>query len=236
MTQFKEKSGDNQSSVSVGLFNYPVLMAADILLYGAKWVPVGDDQTQHLEIARDLALRVNHKFAAVYPEGVFIVPEEAKKQQAFIKRDSGGRIRSLVDPLKKMSKSIKDPRGTILLNDAPADAAKKIMGATTDSVGAVNYDWERQPGITNLLEILAQITERPISDVREEWTGRERYGDLKKAVADAVEQFLTNFQAAYHSVDATMLVKKLETDEAAMREVANATLLKVQRAVGLRER
>jgi len=236
MTQFKEKAGDNQASVSVGLFNYPVLMAADVLLYGAKWVPVGDDQTQHLEIMRDVALRMNHKFADVYPDGVFIVPEEVKKQQAFIKRDGGGRVRSLVDPTKKMSKSVKDPRGTILLSDDPAAAAKKVMSATTDSVGVINYDWENQPGITNLLEILAQLTQRPQTEVTTEWTGRDKYGELKKAVATVVSEFLEGFQAKYRAINQATLLAKLEADEAAMRIVANETLLRAQRAVGLRPR
>lgn len=235
MTQFKEKS-DGQSNVSVGLFNYPVLMAADILLYGAKWVPVGDDQTQHLEITRDIAQRVNHKFADIYPDGVFVVPEDTEKQLAFAKRDQGIRIRSLVNPEKKMSKSIKDPRGTILLSDEPSVAAKKVMGATTDSLGSVKFDWKNQPGITNLLQILAHLSGRQQVEVNAEWEGNERYGDLKKAVAVEVEKFLTAFQAAYYALDQDELMNKLEVDEQTMTEVANATLLRTQRAVGLRPR
>src|SRR6266550_3135841 len=136
MTQFKDKSGGQElgtgnSGVSVGLFNYPVLMAADILLYNAKYVPVGDDQKQHIELARDLALRLNNKFTDVFPDGVFTtVPEDWSKQLAFAKRDSGVRIRSLRNPEKKMSKSVEDPAGTITMTDDPASAAKKVMGAT----------------------------------------------------------------------------------------------------------
>jgi tryptophanyl-tRNA synthetase len=230
MTQFKDKSGDGEESVTVGLFNYPVLMAADILLYNARWVPVGDDQKQHLEIARDLGMRLNSKFN----EELFVVPEDWKKQLEFAKRDNGVRIRSLVNPEKKMSKSIADPRGTILLSDDPAAAAKKVTGATTDSVGAVHFDWGNQPGVTNLLQMLALLTGRAQDEVNSEWTGNERYGDLKKSVAEAVESFLADFQAKYRSVNEAALLAKLEESEASMSITANETLLKVQKAVGLR--
>ncbi|HET8690468.1 MAG TPA: tryptophan--tRNA ligase [Candidatus Saccharimonadales bacterium] len=230
MTQFKEKSAGSDS-VSVGLFDYPVLMAADILLYGAKWVPVGDDQKQHLEIARDIALRFNGKFG-----DIFTVPEPWQKQFEFVSLDSGVRIRSLVDPTKKMSKSISDPKGTILLSDEPKAAAKKVMGATTDSLARVNFDWDNQPGITNLLQMLSLLTHTPQGEVNDTWTGQTSYGELKTAVASAVEQFLVDFQAKYRAVDEAKLLAKLEADEAAMNQVANATLLKVQQAVGLRSK
>lgn len=228
MTQYKDKSA-NEANVTVGLFNYPVLMAADMLLYGAKWVPVGDDQRQHLEITRDLGMRLNNRFGEV-----FVIPHEWSKQLEFASRDNGVRIRSLINPEKKMSKSVSDPRGTILLNDDPKDAARKIMGATTDSVNAIHFDWENQTGVTNLLQILALLSERPQDKVNAEWEGNERYGDLKKEVAEAVEQFLTAFQARYHAVSDDTLFAKLESSEAAMSLVANETLLNVQRAVGLR--
>lgn len=228
MTQFKEKSAD-ESNVTVGLFNYPILMAADILLYGARWVPVGDDQKQHLEITRDIAVRINNKFGEL-----FTIPEDWKKQLEFANLDSGVRVRSLAHPDKKMSKSIDDPRGTILLSDAPADAAKKVMSATTDSVGEIHFDWEKQPGITNLLQILSLLDGREQAEVTAEWEGKSSYGDLKKAVAEAVEAFLTDFQAKVQAVDEAALLSKLETSEAHMREVSGETLLKVQQAVGLR--
>lgn len=228
MTQFKEKSTD-EANVSVGLFNYPVLMAADILLYGAKYVPVGDDQKQHLEITRDIAIRMNNKFGEL-----FVVPEMWQKQLEFASLDNGVRIRSLTNPDKKMSKSIEDPRGTILLSDDPADAAKKVMSATTDSNGEIKYDWGFQPGITNLLQMLALLTDRDQSHVNAEWEGKSSYGELKQAVAEAVQSFLTDFQARYNAVDETKLMAKLEASEAHMRDVAGATLLKVQQAVGLR--
>lgn len=229
MTQFKDKSGSDESGVSVGLFNYPVLMAADILLYGARWVPVGDDQKQHVEITRDLAIRLNNKFGAL-----FTAPEDWKKQLEFSKRDDGVRIRSLVNPQKKMSKSVSDPRGTILLNDKPADAAKKVMGATTDSIGKITFDWNEQPGITNLLQILSLMTGRKQSDINAEWEGKESYGDLKKATADAVEHFLSDFQGRLDDVDENKLMWKLESSEMAMQSAANQTLYRVQQAVGLR--
>lgn len=230
MTQFKEKSSD-EANVSVGLFNYPVLMAADILLYGARYVPVGDDQKQHLEITRDIAVRMNNKFGEL-----FTVPEDWKHQLDFASLDSGVRIRSLANPEKKMSKSIEDPRGTILLSDDPTDAAKKVMSATTDSVGEIHFGWDNQPGVTNLLQILALLTDRDQAHVNAEWEGKTSYGDLKKTVADTVQNFLTTFRERYNSVNEEQLLAKLQQDEAAMQNVAGRTLLKVQQAVGLRPR
>ena len=228
MTQYKEKSA-GEANVSVGLFNYPILMAADILLYGAKWVPVGDDQKQHLEITRDIAQRMSNKFGEL-----FTVPEDWKKQLEFALLDSGVRVRSLSNPEKKMSKSVDDPRGTILLSDEPADAAKKVMSATTDSVGEIHFDWENQPGVTNLLQILSLLTGTEQDAVNADWNGKSSYGDLKKTVAEAVQAFLKDFQARYHSVDEVKLLAKLEASESVMRATANETLSQVQQAVGLR--
>lgn len=228
MIQFKEKSGDNEN-VTVGLFNYPVLMAADILLYGARWVPVGEDQFQHLEITRDIATRMNNKFGQL-----FVVPEATAKQTEFMNRDKGLRVRSLTDPTKKMSKSSDDAKSKILLVDEPAAAAKKVMSAATDSVGVINFDWDSQPGITNLLQLLSLLSARDQAHINAEWEGKTSYGDLKKAVAEQVESFLTNFQKLYNLIDDDVLLKKLEQDEELMREQANKQLLKVQVAVGLR--
>ena len=230
MTQFKDKS-ENETNVSVGLFNYPVLMAADILLYNAKYVPVGDDQKQHLEITRDIAMRMNNKFGEL-----FTIPEDWKHQLDFASLDTGVRIRSLSNPEKKMSKSINDPRGTILLSDDPADAAKKVMSATTDSVGEIHFDWENQPGVTNLLQMLALLTDRDQAHVNAEWEGKTRYGDLKTAVAEAVRTFLAEFQVRFNNVGEEALISKLTASEEAMRVTAGETLLKVQQAVGLRPR
>ena len=229
MTQFKEKSADTNNTVTVGLFNYPVLMAADILLYNARWVPVGEDQFQHLEITRDIALRMNHKFGEL-----FTVPESTAKQTAFIQRDTGLRIRSLTNPEKKMSKSSTDQKSKINLADTPAQARKKIMAATTDSLGVINFDWQRQPGVTNLLQLLAILTNRPQAEVNAEWVGQTQYGPLKRAVAEAVAAFLTDFQARLAGISDETLLATLERSERAMNEVANTTLLRVQKAVGLR--
>lgn len=229
MTQFKDKSSEHAASVTMGLMNYPVLMAADILLYNAQHVPVGEDQFQHLEITRDIATRFNNKFG-----DIFTVPDATAGQSRFMQRDTGLRIRSLTDPTKKMSKSSTDEKSKILLSDTPEIATKKIMSATTDSVGAVHFDWDTQPGITSLLQIAALLSNRPQSEVNAEWEGNPRYGDFKKAVAAIVADFLTDFQAKYAAITDEQLLAKLEQSEAAMNTVANATLLRAQKAVGLR--
>ncbi len=229
MTQFKDKSTEPNASVTMGLMNYPVLMAADILLYNARYVPVGEDQFQHLEITRDIAERFNNKFGEI-----FVVPEDTRHQTSFIQRDSGLRIRSLTDPTKKMSKSSDDEKSKILLSDSPEAARKKIMSATTDSAGRVNFDWDTQPGITSLLQILSLLSGRSQEDVNTEWVGNERYGDLKQAVADQVAVFLADFQARYDSISDDDLRSSLERSETAMSQVANETLLRAQKAVGLR--
>ncbi len=250
MTQFKDKSSkfldkkipvDDMNApqkildtidknVSVGLFNYPVLMAADILLYGANYVPVGDDQTQHLEFARDIAQRMNSKFGEL-----FVVPEPVAKQHEFFGNDQGLRIKDLQNPTKKMSKSDESGRGIVFLGDDPASAAKKIMSAETDSVGVINFDWDNQPGITNLLQILALVTARDQGHVNADWEGKSSYGDLKKTVAGSVEEFLRAYQKVYDLIDDSAVIAKLEASEALMNESANQTLLHVQQAVGLRK-
>jgi tryptophanyl-tRNA synthetase len=229
MTEFKDKSND-QANVSVGLFNYPVLMAADILLYDAKWVPVGEDQRQHLELTRDLAIRLNNKFG-----DLFTVPNDWAKQLEFVGLERGIRIRSLRNPEKKMSKSIEDPAGTIMITDKPDDAAAKIMSATTDSENKISYDWEKQPGVTNLLQIIALSQGRSQKDVNDEWQGKTAYGELKTCAANCVKTILTDLQASLAAVDEGHLIAKLEADESAMAEIANQKLAKVQKAVGLRQ-
>lgn len=228
MTEFKEKAS-NQANVSVGLLNYPILMAADILLYGAKWVPVGEDQRQHLELTRDLAIRLNNKFGELV-----IVPEDWNKQLEFSGQDAGVRIRSLRNPEKKMSKSVEDPAGTILLSGKPDEAAQKVMSATTDSLNRLKFDWENQPGVTNLLQILALLGGRSQSEVNSQWEGKASYGELKNAVAEAVKIFLTDFQAKLSELNQEQIIQKLEADEQAAKKIADATLLKIQKAVGLR--
>jgi tryptophanyl-tRNA synthetase len=231
MTQFKDKSANLEGDrTTVGLFNYPVLMAADILLYAASYVPVGDDQTQHLEFTRDIAERMNKKFNLE----LFIVPEAVKKQHEFFGNDQGLRIKDLQDPSKKMSKSDDSGKGVIFLGDKPEAAAKKIMTATTDSVGIINLDWQKQPGISNLLQILSLLSGSPIEDVASEWQGKSSYGDFKMSVAQAVSGFLESLQSKLAQVDDRTIKAKLESSEQAMNEIASKTLLKVQKAVGLR--
>jgi len=230
MTQFKDKSAKlHEDRISVGLFNYPVLMAADILLYDAKYVPVGEDQTQHLEFTRDIAIRMNNQFGEL-----FTVPEPVAKQHEFFGKDQGLRIKDLVDPTKKMSKSDETGRGVIFLTDTPEEAAKKIRSATTDSFNEIRYDMKERPGVSNLLQILALFTGRDLQDVIAQYEGQTRYGDLKQAVAEAVGNFLRDFQAKLAQVDNQAILAKLEKDEKVMNEQANRTLLRVQQAVGLR--
>lgn len=227
---------DENSRASVGLFNYPVLMAADILLYGATYVPVGDDQTQHLEFTRDIAERLNKQFAEAIQGDLFAVPLPVAKQHEFFGKDQGLRIRDLQNPKKKMSKSDGSGRGVVFLGDEPSAAAKKIMSAETDSVGTIPsiLDYDKQPGISNLLQISALLGNQPVDKVVRSWAGKTSYGDLKKDVADQVEAFLTDFQIHLSQVDNQQIQAKLDVSEKAMNKVANATLYKVQQAVGLR--
>jgi tryptophanyl-tRNA synthetase len=230
MTQFKDKSGSiGADRTSVGLFNYPVLMAADILLYNATYVPVGDDQSQHLEFTRDIAERMNSRFG-----DIFTVPEAVAKQHEFFGKDQGLRIKDLVSPTKKMSKSDELGKGVIFLGDNPDEAAKKIMSATTDDLAEIHFDREKQPGISNLLEILALLRGTSRDEVVREFEGQTRYGDFKKVVADEVRQFLDDFQKRLAATDDAMILAKLRSSEEQLSVTANATLLRAQQAVGLR--
>ena len=172
MTQFKEKSGGKES-VRVGLFTYPVLMAADIVLYDAERVPVGDDQRQHLELARDVAIRFNHRFG-----DTLVVPEAAVPA-------AGARVMDLQHPERKMSKSVNSPLGTVLVLDDPAEITRKIKKAVTDTDGEVRYDRDEKPGVSNLLELLAVGHRAQPEEVA---GGYERYGDLKADTAEAVDR------------------------------------------------
>ncbi len=230
MTQFKDKSAKlGNDQISVGLFNYPVLMAADILLYNATYVPVGEDQTQHLEFTRDIAGRINSRFG-----DILTVPASVKDQHKFFGKDQGLRIKDLLDPTKKMSKSDETGNGVIFLSDTPEAAKQKIMRATTDSLASVHYDKVSQPGIANLIDILALLRTTQPEQVAAEYEGMDRYGDFKQIVADEMAEFLAEFQKNLSSVDDEAVLAKLESSEAAMREQANETLFRVQKAVGLR--
>ncbi|HSW85750.1 MAG TPA: tryptophan--tRNA ligase [Candidatus Saccharimonadales bacterium] len=225
MTQFKDKAAKiGVDRLSVGLFNYPLLMAADILLYGAEYIPVGDDQTQHLEFTRDISQRLNKRFGEL-----FTIPRPVKSQHEFFNKEQGLRIRDLHNPTKKMSKSDVSGRGVIFLTDNPADVRKKIMSAETDSLNKVKHDYATQPGVSNLLDILNLLSGKP-----NKYIGQNQYGPLKSAVADCLEDFLTDFQKNLAKVDDAIIMRKLESSEKEMGQIAEKRLHKVQRAVGLR--
>ncbi|MBQ3280051.1 tryptophan--tRNA ligase [Candidatus Saccharibacteria bacterium] len=228
MTQYKDKS-DGKSSVNVGIFDYPVLMAGDILLYDAEYVPVGEDQFQHIELTRNIAMRFNNKYGEV-----FKLPATTADQVKFMGLTEGVRIRDLQNPEKKMSKSTAAENSKIMLDDDPAKAAKKIMSATTDSLGKIKFDMWGQPGISNLLQIEAMVTDTPLQDVISTWAGETRYGDLKKKVASSVQQMLEEFQGKLAEISDDEVYSILETGEKYANEVANKKLYEVQKAVGLR--
>ena len=229
MTQFKEKSEEHRESVSVGLFNYPILMAADILLYGANYIPLGEDQFQHLELTRNIAIRMNNKF----DQALFVIPEDEKAQVKFMGLDKGLRIRSLTDPTKKMSKSSTNEKSKISLNDDPKAAMKKIMSATTDSEGIIRFDMVNQPGISNLMQIEALINNRELQDVISDFAGQTMYGDLKKQVADSVFHFLSDFQERVAQISDADVEKILEDGEKFANEVSREKLRQIQKVVGL---
>ena len=228
MTQYKEKS-DGKASCNVGIFDYPVLMAADILLYDATYVPLGEDQFQHIELTRNLAERFNHKFGEV-----FVVPVDTKEQVKFMEVEAPIRIRDLVNPEKKMSKSTPAENSKIMLDDEPFKASKMIMSATTDSFEDIQFDFETRPGISNLLYIEALVTDTPLSEVISKWQGVSRYGDLKKQVANSVSEMLVDFQKKVSEISDEEVIKLLETGEKYANEVANAKLEQAQKALGLK--
>jgi tryptophanyl-tRNA synthetase len=212
MTQFKDKSSRaDETRVSVGLFTYPVLQAADILLYQADQVPVGEDQRQHLELTRDLAQRFNSRFGKT-----FRVPE------AYIVKDTA-KIYDLQDPTAKMSKSV--PGGVIELLEDPKRSAKKIRSAVTDTGREVRYDPEHKAGVSNLLVIFSALTGTPIADLERRFEGKG-YGDLKKELGEVFVEFVTPVQRAVQSYmdDPAALDKVLRTGAERAREVASATL------------
>ena len=220
MTQFKDKSAKmKESAIGLGLFAYPVLMACDIVLYDANVVPVGEDQVQHVELTRDLVNRFNNRYG-----DVLTMPKAEL-------RKVGKRIMSLSDPTVKMSKS--DPKGDVFLKDEPAVIRKKIMSAVTDSGCEVKYDPENKPGISNLLTIYSAMKDISIEEA-EELFKESRYGDFKKAVADAVIEELEPFQNRYREIIANKSYEQALRDGAEKaRSVADKTLKRVQKAIGL---
>lgn len=220
MTQFKEKSAKmNQSAIGLGLFAYPVLMAADILLYDSDIVPVGEDQIQHVEITRDLVKRFNARYGDILVEPGYQVNKV------------GARIMSLSDPSVKMSKS--DPKGDIFLKEPLESMRKKIMSAVTDSGNEVKFDQENKPGVSNLLTIYASLKEISIPEAEKHFEGF-RYGDFKKEVAQAVVDEMGPFQERYQKIiDDKSYLAVLREGAVKASKIANVTLKRVQKAVGL---
>jgi tryptophanyl-tRNA synthetase len=220
MTQFKDKS-KKQEMVTTGLFTYPALMAADILLYQTTHVPVGEDQKQHLELARDLAIRLNHRF------GDFLtVPEPYIPP-----RKAGGRIMSLTDPTRKMSKSLEDPNGNIYLLDSPDVIRNKIKRAVTDLGREVRYDEKNKPGISNLMVILSLCTGMSLDEISSKYDG---YGQFKKDVAEAVVATLEPIQKRFHELSEPGVIEEILARGAHRAEqVASRTLADLHDRLGL---
>ncbi len=221
MTQFKDKVQKGKPA-NVGLFTYPILMAADILLYKPEKVPVGDDQQQHVEFARNLAERFNNKFG-----NVFTVPE-------IFKPEAGARIMGLDNPENKMSKSASSENNFISLLDTPKTIQKKMKKAVTDSDSTIIFDQKNKPAVTNLLTIFQSITEQSSKEVEAHFAGKG-YGDLKTEIADAIITFLKPIQEKYNTLinDPVQLQKILQKGNSHANEIANKTLQEVKRAIGL---
>ncbi|HKK96262.1 MAG TPA: tryptophan--tRNA ligase [Anaerovoracaceae bacterium] len=221
MTQFKDKS-KNKESAPTGLFTYPVLMAADILLYDTDIVPVGNDQKQHMELCRDLAIRINNK----YKEDTFVVPNGR-----FLKE--GARIMSLDEPNAKMSKSAENIHSRISLLDPPNKIKKSIMKATTDSEGVIRYDLEEKPGISNLLNIYSELSEFSVEELVEKYKD-SGYGDFKKDLVKVVTDALDPIRIRYEEIrNSEELSKILEDGSKRANEISVKTLERVKKNFGL---
>lgn len=220
MTQYKEKSRKSEENLNAGLFTYPVLMAADILLYQADYVPVGDDQKQHLELARDLAERFNNRYSET-----FVVPEPLIKE-------FGARIMSLQDPTSKMSKSDSDENAFILLQDSKDKIAKKIKRAVTDSLGEVNYS-DEQPGLKNLINIYSVLSGKEVDEIVDLYRGKG-YGTFKNELAEVVVEALDPVQSTYNNLLANKdFLEKIYSEGAMKAEnKARKTLRKVYKKIG----
>ena len=221
MTQFKDKAAKRESDfVSAGLFTYPALQAADILLYDAEEVPVGDDQRQHIEITRDIAIRFNHRFG-----DTLVLPKAVHPK-------AGARVMDLQDPTSKMSKSAAADNGLIYMLDDNATIEKKFKRAVTDSDGVVAYDRENKAGISNLLDILSAATGTPIPQLVEQYT---QYGPLKKDTGDAVIAVIDPIRSRYNELmnDKGQLAQLLKIGNQRAREVAARTLDRAHKAIGL---
>jgi tryptophanyl-tRNA synthetase len=219
MTQFKDKA-DRQGGQRAGLLTYPVLMAADILLYDTTHVPVGDDQRQHLELTRNIAERFNHRYGPTFvvPEGV--IPA------------AGARVMDLQEPTRKMSKSISSPLGTIGIFDSASEIEKKVKKAVTDLDGEVRFDREAKPGVSNLLDIFGGFTGESPARIAQRY---ERYGDLKKDLAEVIISALAPVAARYHELlsDPGELGRQLSKGAMSARAIASSTYERAANAMGL---
>lgn len=219
MTQFKEKAGKGQENVSVGLFDYPVLMASDILLYNTDIVPVGKDQSQHVELARDLAVRFNNQYGQT-----FKIPESKLRKEGAI-------IMGLDDPSKKMSKSAKSEYNRIALTDKPDEAVKKIMRAVTDSGKDIIFDPAKKPAISNLLTIYSILANERIKDIERMYAGKG-YGEFKKGLADIVRKFLIEFQVKYTEISDSTVRRILDEGALKADAIASKKLKEVKSKIG----
>ncbi len=219
MTQFKDKS-DRQRFISAGLFTYPALQAADILLYDTDEVPVGEDQRQHVEITRDIAERFNSRYGET-----FVVPEAVVPA-------TGARIMDLQHPTDKMSKSLESPKGTVNLLDEPGVITRKIKSAVTDSDSTVRYDVKAKPGVSNLLSILGAATDRNPETLADEYT---RYGPLKADTAEAVIELLSPLQARFAQLEAdpAETYRLLAVGAGKAQDIASRTLARAKENIGL---
>ena len=220
MTQYKDKTAKGETGITAGLFTYPCLMAADILMYEADFVPVGVDQKQHVELTRDIAERFNNRYGET-----FRIPQPLTPKV-------GAKIYSLQNPTKKMSKSEDNPKATIDLLDDPAAARKKIMSAVTDSLGTIQYDPENQPGVSNLLMIHSSLSNEPLDALVARFQGKG-YGDLKKETGQIVFDFLSDLQSRYREIIASGKIDEIlrEGNEKASR-IAERKLRKVKKKLG----
>ena len=221
MTQFKDKSKQHKDYINAGLFTYPVLMAADILLYKGQGVPVGKDQEQHVELARTIAKKFNQKFGQMFDEPASILPKV------------GAKIMSLTDPKKKMSKS-DDPKSCISLFDSPEDITKKIMSAETDSGKEVIYNVTKKPGISNLLTIYSLLTEKTTQELEKEFKGKG-YGDFKKSLAKVVIDYLEPFRRKQKELQTSDVYVKdiLAKGASRAKTIAETTMKEVREKMGL---
>jgi tryptophanyl-tRNA synthetase len=221
MTQYKEKSKQHKDYVNSGLLNYPILMAADILLYKSKGVPVGKDQEQHVELTRTIAKKFNQKFGEVFPEPKALLPK------------TGAKIMSLTDPKRKMSKS-DEPKSYISLFDSPEDITKKIMSATTDSGKDIMYNVTKKPGISNLLTIYSLLTDKSVEDIQRDFV-KKSYADFKKSLAKVLIDYLDPFRRKQVELQTRDIYVKEILNKGASRAkiIAETTMSEVRSKMGL---